>query len=141
MSTALIFLTFVMVTVVLILMLVVFSTTRDTFKSVRSDVEGLHSVVENLRAQGDFHEHAEVPVLDETTEFPAVKERSTIPYDENNPPVRKIYRGVPGRHMCMCHGEPVALNQAVWLWPRPDRKEGAMDIYCDSWMKNPGEIA
>lgn len=133
MTTTVIFLTFVMVVVVLLLVLVVFSTNRDMFKAIQADVE-------ELKAQSEFHEHATVPA-DETTEFPAVAEPAAIPLDPSNEPVWKVYRGPAGKRRCTCHGQNVETGQKVCLWPRDDKAEGAMDIYCESWMKEQGERA
>lgn len=130
MNTTLTFITFVMVTVVMLLVLVGISTGRDLIKALQSDVE-------ELKSQGDFHEHSTISVADETGEFPAVSEPGTIPLDPNDPPKLKVYRGPAGKRQCNCHGNDVEPNQKVWLWPRPDFP-GQMDIYCESWMKEQG---
>ena len=133
MSTTLIFITFVMVTVILILVLVGLSYVKDVIHALQSDME-------ELKSQGEFHEHAEVPAADETGEFPAVSEPGTIPLDPNDPPKLKVYRGPTGKRVCTCHGDDVKQNQQVWLWPRPDYP-GQVDIYCESWMKEQGARA
>lgn len=131
MNTLLNFVTFVMVIVLLILTLVIWSTNRDTLSAMREEIR-------EVKDAQDFHEHSSFPAA-ETGEFPAVREdREPIPFDSSNPPRRMVYRGPVGKRKCTCHSGNIQPGQAVYLWPRPDREAGTMDIYCESWIHEQG---
>jgi hypothetical protein len=92
----------------------------------------------NRTLRADLAEKAAEPVQQgtETTEFPVIQqERGVLPFDENNPPKRMIYRGSGGKWTCTCHDQAVESGQVMWLWPRPDMAPDAMDLYCDTWIQ------
>lgn len=66
-----------------------------------------------------------VPTMPTTSDEPETIEQA-IPFDPDNPPVTKRYKG-SGGVKCSCHGRALEYGEEILWWPTPD---GGVHVIC-----------